>query len=355
MPAIQGADFADLIVTTLNQLGRLKFTDLMSTYQNTIALKRLIKKSKMTFEGGPAVEFRVITDTNGSARAVGLAYVAISNIPNVMTFGQVPWRHVTWNWSMERRILAMNAGTAQKITDIIKVERVAAMGDAIKMFERFFWRVPATTDTLTPYGIPYYVVKSATAATSANADGFNGLVPAGYTTVAGLNPTTYPQWANYADAYTTVSKDDLIRKMRRACRYTEWTPLVDDIPQYSTGDDYGIYTNYPVMGAMEEILESQNENLGPDVASMDNKTVFQRTPITWVKELDLDTTNPVYGLNWGEMKTMGLTGEWMKETMVPVNPNQPTVQTTHTDCTYNLLCRNRRKQYVLSTGTSMSY
>lgn len=353
--AIQGNDYQDLVVTSLNQLGRLKFTDLMSDYQNTIALKRLIKKGKMNFTGGPSVEFRVIINTNGSARAVGLGYTAEVSIPNVMTFGSVPWRHVTWNWAMERRAIAMNAG-AQKITDLVKVERTAAFGDAIKLFEHYFWRVPAVTDTISPYGIPYYVVKSNTAATPANANGFNGLVPAGYTTVANLNPTTYPRWANYATQYTVVSKDDCIRKLRRMLYYTDWKPLVDDVPQYSTGNEMGMYTNYSVIATMREILEAQNDNLGKDVAPMDDSGVMvRRTELLPVIELDLDTTNPIYSINWGEMHTMGLTGEWMHETPVPVNPSQPTIAATHTDCTYNLLCRNRRKQGVIATNTTMGY
>ena len=352
---LQADDYADLITTTLDELGRLKFTDLASDYQNTIALKRLIKKNKTTFDGGPHVQFRAMVATNGSARAVGLGYTAVVNIPNVMTFGIVPWRHVTWNWAMERRVIAMNAGAAYKITDILKVERISAFGDAIQLFEKFFWRVPAATDDVTPYGLPYYIVKSNTAATYANANGFNGLTPSGYTTVAGISPTTYARWANYATQYTVVSKDDLIRKMRRAAYYIDWMPLVDDMPQYETGNDFGWYTNYAVLQPMEEILESQNENLGNDIASMDGRVIFKRTPVSPVIELDKDTTNPIYGVNWGEMHTMGLTSEWMRETSVPVNPNQPTIQAVHTDCTYNLLCRNRRKQAVLSTGTSMSY
>lgn len=350
--ALQGTDYADLVVTSLNQLGRSKFTDLMSDYQNTIALKRLMKKGKMTFEGGPEVQFNLITNTNGSARAVGLGYTTVADIPNVMTNGKVPWRHVTWNWAMERRMIAMNAG-AQKIVDIVKVQRLAAFGDAVKMFERFFWRVPDSTDTVTPFGIPYYVVKSTTATTTN--DGFNGTLPSGYTTVANISPTTYPRWTNYATGYTTVSKDDLIRKLRRAAKYTDFTPLVEGIPQYDVGNDYGWYSNYNVVGTMEEILEAQNENLGSDVAPMDGKVMIRRAPLTFVKELDLDTTNPVYGIDWSTMHTMGLKGEWMREKVFDENPNQPTMMLTNVDCSYNLICHNRRKNSVIATATTMNY
>lgn len=350
--SLQAAQIADLVTTTLNELGELKFTDLMSDYQNTIILKRTMKKNKMTFDAGPEVQFNVILDHNDSARFVPLGAVDIVDIPNVMTTGRVPYRHITWNWAIERREIAMNR-SPRRIVELAKTRRIASFGSAIIKFENKGWRAPASTDDLSPYGIPYWIVKSNTAANSSNSDGFNGSVPSGYTTVGNLNPTTYPRWKNYATQYTLITKDDLIRKMRRACVYTDFMPLVDDIPVYNTGDDYGYYTNYAVIGALEEALEAQNENLGSDVASMDGKTLFRQAPLVFVKELDLDTTNPIYGINWGEFKTMGLRGEWMNETSIPNQPGQHTVSATHTDCSFNWFCRNRRRNWVLATDTTM--
>lgn len=350
MATLQASDIADLVATTLNELGELKFTDLMSDYQNTIALKRVMKKNKMTFNAGPEVQWNIITDHNNSARFVGLGEADVVDIPNVMTTGRVPWRHITWNWAIERREIAMNRSPRQ-IVDLTKTRRIAALGSAIIKFEQHLWKVPAPSNNKEPYGIPYWVVKSNDPVTVN--DGFNGLAPTGYTTVGGINPATYPRWANYATQYAAITKDDLIRKMRRAYVYTDFTPLVDEIPVYNTGDDYGIYANYNTIGVLEEILEAQNENLGPDIAKFDGQLVFRRVPVVFVKELDKDTTDPVYGINWGEMKTMGLRGEWMREVAIPIQPGQHTVSAVHTDCTFNMFCRNRRRNWVLAKDTTM--
>ena len=350
--AIQGTDLADVVATTQNQLGKLKFTDIMSSYQNTIALKRLIKKGKITFDGGPEVQFNLITDTNDSFRFTGLYNQDIVDENNVMTNGKVPWRHATWNWAIDDRELAMNGGIG-KIVDLVQTKRIKSFGSAVIGMERAFWRVPAASDTTTAYGIPYYVVKSNTAVTTN--DGFNGDLPSGYSTVANLSTTTYPRWKNYATQYTAVTKDDLVRKWRRMAHYTDFMPLVDNIPQYDTGEDYGYYTNYSVQGTLVELLEAQNENLGNDLAPKDGSCVFMRTPVTWVKELDLDTTNPVYSINWGVMKTMGLRDKWMRETVIPHQAGQHNVSATFTDCSYNLLCYDRRKLGVLATNTTMGY
>ncbi len=352
MPVVQASDIADLVATTLNELGELRFTDLMSDYQNTIALKRVFRKHKTTFDAGPQVQFNIITDENHSFRFVGLGEPDVVDIPNVMTTGIVPWRHATWNWAIERREIAMNR-TPRKIVDLAKTRRIASFGSAIIGWEQALWRLPAVTDLKSLYGIPYWIVKSNTAATTANADGFNGLVPSGYTTVAGVSSTTFPRWANYATQYTLVTKDDFIRKARRMAVYTDFAPLVEDMPVYNTGDDLGFYTNYALLGALEEALEAQNDDLGDDIASMEGKVQFRRVGVGFVKELDKDTTNPFYQINWGEMKTMGLRGEWMHETSIPITPGQHTMSATHTDCSCNTFCRNRRRQGVLATDVGL--
>ncbi len=351
---VTATGIADLLVSTMTKWQKLKFTDLMSDYQNTIALKRIFKSKKTTIEDGAEIQFQVIFDHSNSARHVEPHYTTNVDIPNVMTSGKMPWRFTHWDWAVERRLAQMNSGNS-RIVDIALEQRMAAMGSAILLFERTLWRCPtfATEYDLHPVGIPYFVVKSATAATDANADGFNGNVPLNYTLVANINPTTYPRWRNYTDIYVDVTKLDLIRKMRRAFFKTDWMPLVDGMPVYETGHDYGIYTTYDVARQIEEMLEAQNENLGNDVASKDGLAMIRRVPVTPVKQLDADTTGPLYILDWNSIGAMGLQNEWMHEQFFSSNPNQPTVAINATDCAWNLWCRNRHKQSVLATGTGM--
>jgi hypothetical protein len=352
---MQASDIQDLVTTSLDQLGRLQWTDLSSDYQNTVALKRLFRKNKMQYGGGPNVRFNVQFDTNGSSRTVGLGFTAIVDIPNTMTYGSVPWSRKTFNWAMDIEEPVINSGES-KIIDLLKTRRIAALGSFTIDVERGLWAAPDATNFAGSepdfLGIPYWVVKSNTAFSTTN-EGFNGGAPSGFTDVGGLSPTTYPRWKNYAEQYTAVTKDDLIRRMRRAMKYIDFMPLVDETPTYNVGDDYGCYTNEPVLSTLEEILEDQNENLGSDIAPMDGKVMFARSPVVFVKELNRDTTNPVYILNWGELGSMRRSGFWMKEIPVPVNPNQPTISATHVISSFNTICRNRRRQAVIATDTSM--
>ena len=340
----QAEDNADLVTVTLNELGRNRFTDLMSKYMRTIAMKRLMKKKKMTFKAGPEIEFRVITDTNGSFRFTGIGQVDQVDIPNVMDFGKIPWRHATWNYAWDKRFLAMNSSPA-KIVDYIKTQRIAALGDAIKGLEVAFWRVP-DEDGPDAFGIPVYLVKN-------NTEGYEGTVPSGWSAVANLSPTQYARWRNWTAQYTDPTEDDLIVKIRKAFEYTDFNPLVDEVPTYNLGDDYGLYTNYATLGPLERLLDHRNDNLGTDLAKHDGKVMIRRTPVVFVLELDEDTTNPVYGINWGVTHCVGLRGWYMNETVIDRQPGQHTMGAVHTDLTYNLICHDRRQNFVLATNTGL--
>ena len=344
MASLQAADIPDLVTTTLRSLGRLKMTDNMSKYRRTVALKRIIRDKKMTVDDGYEFQFNVITGTNGSARGVPLAARDQVSINNVMTTGSMPFRHVTWNWAYDQREPSMNGG-ASKIVDLLKVRRITAHGDAIAYFENKLWRVQPLTNTIDMQGIPYWVVKN-------NTEGFNGTVPAGHTTVANISSTLYPRWANWTAQYATVDETDMIRKARKAAFMTDFEPFVDDVATYNMGDDYGFYTNYAVYGTMVEILESQNDNLGKDIASMEGKVLFMRVPIMAVQELEDDTTNPFYGINWGVMHACRLRGWWMRETVIPTKSDQHTITLTHTDCSLNTICHDRRRNFVIALDTT---
>jgi hypothetical protein len=350
----QANEIADLVTTTLRELGRGKWTDNSSAYLDTVALKILMTKNRTMLESGYEIQFNRSTSVGSNARFVTMGAPDIVTIPNVMSTGVVPWRHVTNNWAWEFREPLMNKSPSQ-IVELIKTRRIASIGDMIELFERAIWRVPAVSDTVTIYGIPYYVVKSNTAVTATNR-GFSGTAPTGYTTVAGINPTTDTRWRNYATQYTAITKEDLVRKARQMAKFTGFKPLVESTPEYATGPagpkrEY--YANYATIAPMEEMLEAQNENLGTDLAKYDGKTMFRGAPVNYVQELDNDTTNPLYQIDWSVMGIRGLKGAWMKETAVSQVPGQHTMSATHTDCTMNLVCYDRRKQGVLATDTTM--
>lgn len=344
MPALLATQLGDLVQTTLRNLGKPKFTEIATNIQKHTAMKNLLKKNRITIQGGYGIQWDVMVGQTGAAANVGLGASDTVNIMDVMTQATADWRNSTTNWALIGQEEAMNA-SEERIVDLVQTRRIAAMISLAELMETNFWGPPVSaTDYTTPWGVNTWIVKNAT-------EGFNGAAPSGYTTI-GLNPTTYPNWNNWTYQYTAVSRDDLIRHWRKAADFTDFEPPVDGIPTFNTGDSYGFYCNYGVYGPLVEALDSQNENLGNDLDKYSGSVHFRRVPVTWVPKLEADTTNPLYGINWGVFKTFVLNGWWLKQTDVPIYPGQHTMQAHFLDSTYQWAPRDRRRNFVMATGVT---
>ena len=339
----------DLVTTTQKELGRGKWEDLSTDLQDYEVLPRLLKKEKVKYGGAQGIQWNVQVTNSGAAKHVGLFGVDDVNVGDVMKTASIPWRHTTTNYAFDRREKAINSGAAA-IVDLIKVRRIDAMQSLADLMEDCFWSKPSdSTDDITPFGIDYWLVYNAT-------EGFHGGNPSGFTDgAAGLSSTTYPRWANYSGQYTTVSKADLIRKLRKAHRLTDFKSPVD-IPDYRTGrgQTFTLYVNEATIAAMEDLGEAQNENLGRDLAPMDGSMSFRKCPIRYIPKLDADTNNPIIGMNWGTFEIAFLKGEYMREDPPSRAPNQHTVLQCFIDLSWNLVCRNRRRNYIISKGSRPS-
>lgn len=343
MATLQADDIVDLITITQRDLGRLRWTDLSYDLQEYVALPSILQKEKVTYSSGYGMQWNVMTGTSGATRDVGLYEVDSVNVSDVMTTANIPWRHMTTNYAIERREISMNTGPAQ-IVDLVKIRRHDAMVDLAKHLETRFWSKPDTSaDNLKIYGVPYWIVYNAT-------EGFNGGNPSGFSSgAAGIDSTATPNWSNWSAQYAAVSSTDLIRKWRKAATFTKFM-APQPSPSYGTGARYGYYTNYDVIGPLEEVLESQNDNLGNDIASKDGKLLFRQIPVTWVPFLEDRAGDPIYGINWGQFKPAFLSGEYLREEGPVKASNQHTVFQTHVDLTMNIMCTDRRSNFVLATA-----
>ena len=350
MATLQAADIADLITTTQRDLGRLRWTDLSYDLQEYVALPSILQREKVSYQSGQALQWNVMTGTSGATRDTGLYEVDSVNVSDVMTTATVPWRHMTTNYAIERREIAMNRSPAQ-IVDLVRIRRHDAMVDLAKHIEQRFWSAPtSSSDNLKMFGIPYWITWTDNSSTNPNG-GFDGGNPTGFSNGAGeIDSTSVDSWQNWCAKYTSVTSVDLVRKWRKAATFTNFRPPVAGAEYGGGRNNYGFYTNYDVIGPLEEVLESQNDNLGNDIASKDGKLLFRQTPVTWVPELEGRTNDMIYGINWSVLKPGFLSGEYLREEGPNAASNQHTVFTTHVDLTMNLLCYNRRASFVLATA-----
>ena len=123
--------------------------------------------------------------------------------------------------------------------------------------EKNFWQAPPTTSDAThPYGLAYHIAKG----TDGDTGGFTGKNPfaqdgSQFSDSAGIDSSLSANsaWRNYFADYDEVSKTDLVRKWRKASIFTNFKPPVP-VADYNTGSNYAYYTNYNVIGRLEEAL-----------------------------------------------------------------------------------------------------
>lgn len=340
---LQFNEIDDAVLLTQNLLvKRGAFIDMQTDLTDHVAVREIWKSKQRKFDGGLYWTFNAQVDHNHSARAVGLFEDDSSSFGDTMIQGKVDARHVNAHYLYDQREPDFQRG-GTAIVDLVKTRYVAMMVSFYEYLEAVLWSKPEdSSDTKTPFGVAYWVVKNAT-------EGFNGGNPAGFTDGAGaINADTYPRWSNYTAQYTNISKEDLIRKMRRAHRVTAFrSPVSHAVPNLAEMGN-GIYTNDTVIGLLEEILESQNMNLGNDIASKDGRTLFKGTPLTYTPKLDADTTCPIYMLDWSNL-CVGVMPGWENNLSKPyMVPGKHTVRRVDLDCTMNMVCTDRRRQAVIS-------
>ncbi len=341
--AITDADINDLVVGTQKDLGRPDFQQIAQSLTDYEVFPVWFKKDKVTFDSGVGIQKTLMNRIPDVARHVGWTEADAPNISDLLTQMSIPWRHATTNWSYKRQEMLMNRGKS-RIVNVIEARRAGAMIDMVETLETAGWSAPGdSTDDTEPFGIPYWVVKSAST-------GFNGGAPSGFTTVAGVNLTTTPTFKNYTAAYVAVSKPDLIKKMRTMKRKTAFKSPVD-ISDYIKGRGmrYRIYMNEETISTIEEVGESQNENLGRDIASIDGVNMaFRGFPLRYVPQLDGDTSNPVYFIDHSTWQPVCLAGDYLRESDPVRDPEKHDWYTVYVDLTYNYVCFDRRRNGVIS-------
>lgn len=344
------SDIADLVTSTLESLGPPQWTDITTDWQELYALERLLKAKKVTVQdGGYAIRRQLQVDVGDNARFVKLHEVDNTNISDTMQTIQIPWRHAQYSYAIERREVLMNK-SASEIFNLVKSRRI---GDGLipfaKMWEQAFWGT-ITDDGTTPFGVQYWIAWE-------SSEGFYGANHASFSDgPGGLSASTYARWCNACYTYTNVSKLDLIKDWRTAYRKCSWKAPVKGIPTYE-GDTFQRvnYCNHDTLQALEDVGEAQNENLGRDIAPMDDTISFKRTPIMYVPYLDdYSTSDPIWMIDWSVFEPVVLAGDYLNEYVEQHKAGQHNDVVTYVDITANWMCTNRRKLAVLAKADPAS-
>jgi len=333
-------DVADMVASTLPDLGRLKFQNIAQNLVSYEVFSRWFRQDKVVFDDGVSIQRTLMNRLSGNAAHVGLMHTDNTNIVDLVDQLVIPWRHAQTFWSFNFQMGLMNRGKSL-IYKVVAPRRAAAMIDLVEELENKAWSAPSASNKTDPYGIPYWIVKNATT-------GFNGGLPSGHSTIAGVSLTDSPTFKNYTFTHANVSKGDCIKKMRTARRKCNFVSPVDiDDYRNGNGNKYRIYCNESTFSDFEDVGESQNENLGKDIAAIDGMDLaFRKHPIRYVPKLDDQSDNPIYGIDHSVFMPVALKGDYLRESSPIMAPNQHNWFNVFVDLTYNYLCVDRRRCFV---------
>lgn len=348
--ALSLAGIDDFVTATLPKFNRMTFVDISLDLQEYIAMSQFILNNKISFDGGENVTWNVMVTTSDAATNTALYAEDNLDVGNVLTKAKVDWTFQQTFFAYDVREPEFQS-SGERIQDLLKVRRLDALNSYAKLAEGNFWGMPTNltdpAEKLKPNGVKYWVVKATT-----NAEGFNGGNNA-LGAPGGLDASVYPNWSNYNAQYLKVTKDDLIRKARRAARKTGFK-APNPFAQLDKPSKFGHFVPDAVIGLLEEQLEKQNDSLGNDIASKDGEVIFRRAPVRWAPSLDSDADQPWYGLNFGVFNMVCKTGWFMVEGKPMAVPGNHNARAVWTDSASQFRTTNRRRQFVinLAPGTN---
>ncbi len=307
------------IELTLKKYQKKRFINLTNQYHRNEFFERFMSSSKVPEQGGAALAWKAQVSRINNTRLTQLYDQDRSNIANGMKEASVKWSMQTTNYSYDINEPMLQGGNETQIVNILTVkESEMYEGWSDFMFEKM-WLCPAVgSDPQDLFGIPYWLTKNSSAT-----PGFNGGVPSGYSDVAGISPTTYPNWKNWTYTYTlnTYTRTDIVRRTVEAMNMCYFAPP----PKVEGGAPgkprWQLYTTWAVNEALEELAEQRNDNLKKELGFMPGGGVtILGVPLTWCDALDggrgratlgpaVDTTNPIYGVDWSQLDFKFLAGK----------------------------------------------
>lgn len=337
------SDIQDFMATTLDDFGPPSFRQCAQRLQHYEIFTRWMREDKVVSESGDEISRRLMlkhrTGNKHKSRFARDTY----QFSDVLSTLRVPFVTMSDCWTFNYGELIRNRGKSL-LTNIIEPRRTDVLLGFADDMEQKGWGAPSgPDDVLVPFGVSYWVVKNAT-------QGFNGGYPSGFTNLAGINLTNFPNFKNYTDAYSDVSEDDLCFKMNQAKQLTFFvSPPGAGGEGDVTRDNYRVYCNNGTKLRLNKLARARNESYGLDLAYGEGGAVMHAgNPIVYVPQLDLDTSDPVYMLNHEVFAPYVEADNFLRESPVKEVPGFHDQYAVFLDHGYNYVNLDRRRETVIA-------
>lgn len=349
MPVLSASDIPDLVNAVYNRmLSKRTWNDVSLDLPFFTITDRFFKGRKQNISGTPMVVWKLQVDNPQNARFVGIHSTDQYDLRSLSTGGSAPWAHCTTNYNWDLTEPSFATDNEMVLFDQILMREHGMMNDWFKFLEQKFWGAPASS-SISPqelYGIPFWVQKNAT-------PGFYGGNPSGFTSGAGnINSTMYRGWRNRTGTYSTVTRNGLIATWKTNIRQCDFVSP-HAYPAQNPGDQhrYAFYTDEYVHEEASKYLDARAQAI-TDLSGT-GRVMFAGIPVEWVPALsdpnsvNYDSQHPVYGIDWNTMALYFQQSWEMMRTPAQRLPNMHLEFAVHMDSILQLVCTNRRPNFVI--------
>lgn len=339
--------------------GGEKGLNTVQEYQKYHTMDMLMRKERLNVSGADAVIDRIDLSEDGNAdRVVPFQEVGYSIDDNLQT-KTVTFARYRVGYVLEDEEVGVNKGGnyGDKVADLVELRRWPKVKAMAKTCEDDTWNTPLnSTDTERMYGFPYWLNKANSGVTTGGFVGYTIRFRDGTTTLtdkAGINPTTYAKYRNYADIYSDISNyQDIGTRLEKAVTQLNFEPPMDARDLVAgPRSRFKLYTGLSTRLELTNAFRAGGDAFG---LTLNGGIVgFNNIPIIRVNPLDDDSHGAIYGVNWEYFRFNVQKGNFMYEPDPMRDANRPRVLFMNIYNHCNLDCTNvRLGGFVLHTVTA---
>lgn len=363
MPTYPDA-ISDLITTVVENFVPLQgdFADIALNFTDYSVAARWFTRRKQT-AGGHTLTFRVKHSNMGNYRGnVGLYDEDQPDRKDIFIEGSVTWTGLNVGIHFDSKEQAFRTPGKLVKENYIKEQINSAYQEFLEGVSLDIWSMPASSSDRGILGFPYWIPKSAS--TAVQAFGQNAGQVYSSDTIGGISQATYPRWKNgtgvyAANGFATEEGLDLLSEAMDKSNFRNMGRTLGSPDDRSVADKYEIFTTYSNNQALERYVRNQNDNVGADAGRYRGSQVYRGCRVMWLNELSeqyqadgsanpgYDADNPVYGINWDDVHCFNVMGTGIEVTGPRPAPNQRFVRRLDLDKFCQMVCTNRRNQFVL--------
>jgi len=347
----------DFLSVTLNDLPEQEF-EVGWTNQDYEAC-RIYQKERVVIDGGAQIERKIMLSNTGMARYRKYFDTDDPIVGNHMKTIKVPWTQIGTQYSWDELEIKHQMNSAKGFIRLLGERRIDGLWSMADLIEERFWMTPmSATDTLYPYGIPYYLNMIDADATGSGFLGKTIRYQGGTTgtVCADIDASEEKNWRNYAFTYTNIDRA-FLKAVRLGFMYTRFkAPLFINDPSNVRSLQKRFYSDYNMVASLMDLADSMDDNhtgkdaLGKMLVDDGANVLLNRVPVVPIPQIEgaIDpqygqTTEPLYLVDFSYLVPVVHDGYWMRETEPDNYRGQHTAFTIYLDGAHNNLCKNRRQ------------